>query len=635
MPVPPSAVDRLLPRPHAAEETEERIAWPTRLRLEVEHATAAGLGEILRTPLPELRRSIADVRLGGGADGAEWVRLAITPSAGPTDEAYRLAIAARGITIEAPGASGLLHGLHTLAQWLLIHRDAAAAGLPGLHVTDRPDFGQRGLLLDVSRDRVPRLRELYRLVDRLAAWKLNQLQLYTEHTFAYRGHERVWRGSSPLTAAEIRRLDAYCRARCVQLVPNQNSFGHLHRWLRHRPYRDLAECPEGIEHPFSDRVEPFSLCPLDLRSRELLADLYAQLLPCFTSPLFNVGCDETIDLARCRSAAACRERGRATVYLEFVDAIHRLAARHGRRIQLWADVLLGERIGAEALPEGAIPLVWGYEADHPFASQLAALDPARREVYVCPGTSSWLSFAGRLGNARGNLLAAARAGRDAGAGGMLITDWGDRGHLQPPPVSLPPLAVGAAVAWNADAAPAPDHLAALLDLHAFDRSGDGPAGPLIELAEAWRLPGPRPRNASTLFQLVIESRRPLTHPGYRGLTAAGLERTANAVGHALDRLERSAVPADDDDDPIRHELHWVGRILSFACELGRARLAAGAERPVEELPGPARRHLLALLQPLIEEHARLWQARSRPGGRRDSVRRLQRLERVLQAAREP
>ena len=49
----------------------------------------------------------------------------------------------------------------------------------------------------------------------------------TEHTFAYRNHRAVWEHASPLTAQDILELDAFCRARYIELVPNQNSFGHI------------------------------------------------------------------------------------------------------------------------------------------------------------------------------------------------------------------------------------------------------------------------------------------------------------------------------------------------------------------------------------------------------------------------
>ena len=105
-------------------------------------------------------------------------------------------------------------------------------GVPCLHIEDWPDFPTRGVMIDISRDKVPTMATLYALVDLLASMKINQLQLYTEHTFAYRNHPEAWAEASPMTGEEILALDAYCRARFIQLVPNQNSFGHMERWLK-------------------------------------------------------------------------------------------------------------------------------------------------------------------------------------------------------------------------------------------------------------------------------------------------------------------------------------------------------------------------------------------------------------------
>jgi hypothetical protein len=101
-------------------------------------------------------------------------------------------------------------------------------------------------MIDVSRDKVPTLATLFMLVDLFAELKINQLQLYTEHTFQYANHPDVWRDASPITPAEIRQLDEYCRARFIELVPNQNSFGHMARWLKHPRYAALAEAPDGF-----------------------------------------------------------------------------------------------------------------------------------------------------------------------------------------------------------------------------------------------------------------------------------------------------------------------------------------------------------------------------------------------------
>ena len=106
-------------------------------------------------------------------------------------------------------------------------------------------FEHRAYMLDISRDRVPTMETLKLIVDILARYRYNQLQLYTEHTFQYEGHEEVWEDSSPMTPREIAKLQAYCQVQGVELVPNQNSFGHMERWLVHPKYNSLARFPKG------------------------------------------------------------------------------------------------------------------------------------------------------------------------------------------------------------------------------------------------------------------------------------------------------------------------------------------------------------------------------------------------------
>src|SRR5438874_1755179 len=168
----------------------------------------------------------------------------------PHSQGYEIEIAPAGIHISAASPEGAFYAAQTLAQILREHPDSL---LPCLQIEDRPDFRARGVMLDVSRDKVPTMATLFALVDQFAALKLNQLQLYTEHTFAYRSHPDVWAQASPLTGEEILELDQYCRERFIELVPNQNSFGHMERWLKLPGYIDLAECPEGFTFPWGFR----------------------------------------------------------------------------------------------------------------------------------------------------------------------------------------------------------------------------------------------------------------------------------------------------------------------------------------------------------------------------------------------
>src|SRR2546430_8694197 len=159
-------------------------------------------------------------------------------------QGYRLTITADAISLDVADPAGAAYGRITLAG--LTDDD----GLVSLgSVTDWPDVPVRGVMLDISRSKVPTMATLRSIVDRMADLKLNQLQLYMEHTFAYAGHEAVWAEASPMTADEMAELAAYCRARHVELVPNQNCLGHMERWLRHERYRPLAICPDGWTFP--------------------------------------------------------------------------------------------------------------------------------------------------------------------------------------------------------------------------------------------------------------------------------------------------------------------------------------------------------------------------------------------------
>jgi len=603
----------------------------------------------IRLPIEDSRLLTAAQRIRDALEGVDC-ELAVVSEASPTPaeievrldpeqlatpQAYTLEIDRTGACIVASDLAGSVYGMLTLAQLLAASPEAPSENRISLDcvvIEDWPDFEHRGVLLDISRDRVPTMEWLYRWIDLLAGWKINQIQLYMEHTFAYRGHEEVWRHADPLTADEIRRLDAYCLERCIELVPNQNSFGHFHRWLVHEPYRALAECPEGVDHPFNETPEPFSLCAVDPRALDLLADLYDQLLPNFTSSLFNVGLDETFDLGLGRAAAACRERGRKRVYLDYLKAVDRLVELRAHRMQFWADILLENPSVIQELPPSVIPLVWGYEASHPFEEQCEILAESRLEFYVCPGTSSWNSFAGRTTNAYENLRRAALCGRDRGASGYLVTDWGDFGHMQPPSVSFPGLLVGAGCAWNSEVATDLRALrkasADLLDHWAFAAPGSGLGEIVLELGDTYRHCGTEIKNGSILFFLLIFAGESMNLPRYRALTREGLESASADIDSVLTNLS-TIHPSGNEGEVAKRELTWVGRMLSLACRLGRERLALGRDEPVANLAVEVRSELVADLIQLLEEYRSLWLLRSRGGGLSSSVRRLERLLELL------
>ena len=297
-------------------------------------------------------------------------------------------------------------------------------------------------MLDVSRDRVPTLQTLHALVDRLAGWKINQLQLYMEHTFAYAGHEDVWRHADPYTARTCTPSTPTAGRAAWSSSPTRTPWatssggcGSSATGRSPSPPTASTGCSASTGPP-SPSTRP---SPRPSRSSRTCS---ASSCPDCRSRRVHVGMDEPWELQR----RAARRVGPVAARLARASR-----CSPARELLVWGDVpavhpeLLGE------LPDGVTVCEWGYEDNHPFDERAARLADAGVPFWVCPGTSSWMSIAGRVDNMIENVRAAAVAGVAHGAAGLLVTDWGDMGHHQQPWVSDPGFATAAALGWCADA----------------------------------------------------------------------------------------------------------------------------------------------------------------------------------------
>ncbi|HKI79113.1 MAG TPA: family 20 glycosylhydrolase, partial [Ignavibacteriaceae bacterium] len=93
-------------------------------------------------------------------------------------EGYRLHVDKKGIKISANTETGLFYGVQTLLQLLpaeilsnKIIKDKDWK-IPGVEITDKPEFKYRGMHLDVSRHFFPK-EFVKKYIDLLAAYKLN------------------------------------------------------------------------------------------------------------------------------------------------------------------------------------------------------------------------------------------------------------------------------------------------------------------------------------------------------------------------------------------------------------------------------------------------------------------------------
>lgn len=518
-------------------------------------------------------------------------------------EGYKLTVKPEQIEIVASTPAGAFYGACTLAQ-ILRQCDGR---IPCLSINDWPDFADRGVMLDISRDKVPNMETLYHLVDLLADWKINQFQLYTEHTFAYLAHPKVWEHASPMTGEEILALDAYCKSQYIELVPNQNSFGHLERWLKLDDYRPMAEAPNGCDTSWGYFDYPFSLCPGDKRSLPFVKGLFDELLPHFSSSLFNVGCDETVDIGRGRSEKICREKGTGRVYLDFLLEIHKFVQGYGRTMMFWGDIIMHHPELIPEIPKDIIALEWGYEMDHDWKEHCEKFSSAGLPFYICPGTSSWNALVGRGDNAIGNIVGGAREGLKQGATGLLNTEWGDYGHWQPLASSYLGFLIGAMASWNAKA-DVKDNLAENLSLHAFgDRSGVA-GRTWYDLADIYRVFKKRTQNCSVPWQMLF---KPMNDESFiENIEMSEFEAMEKRLGEIEKEFEREKMTFED-TDIVREEFEYAISMLRLSADVGKMRL--GAAKPKD---------FAAKVKDVKDRHDDVWLLRNRPGGMEDSVNKL-------------
>ena len=360
-------------------------------------------------------------------------------------QGYSMDIKSEKVVIEYSNKQGLYYALVSLK----VLAKNYSGKIPCVNIEDSPDLAVRGLMLDISRDKVPTKETLMGILQLLADLKYNHFELYVEgFSFAYPSFKNLWEGKeTPVTGEEIQALDTFCRAHFIDFVPNQNSLGHMMAWLATDQFKDLAECPNGYKIMGLANMKG-TMDPTDPRSIGLVTKMTDDLLPNFTSPNFNVNLDEPFELGKGKSKEMCREKGEGQVYLDYALKMHDMLAGKNRKMMMWGDIVLRHPELISKIPKDITLLDWGYESSYPYERHGMLLQKSGLNYMVCPGTSSWTTITGRTDNMLANIELAVKSGVKYGARGMLLTDWGDMGHWQYLPVSYAGYTAGATFSWN-------------------------------------------------------------------------------------------------------------------------------------------------------------------------------------------
>ncbi|HVF67738.1 MAG TPA: beta-N-acetylhexosaminidase [Pyrinomonadaceae bacterium] len=372
-----------------------------------------------------------------------------------SDEGYVLTADARGVVVAGKTAAGTFYGLQTLKQ--LVRGEGAKARVQGVRINDWPAMRWRAVSDDISRGPVPTLEYFKRQIRTEAMFKLNMHSLYMEHVLRYDSHPLIAPDGGALTPAEVRELVAYARRYHVELVPEQQTFGHMHKALKLEKYNELSEVPYGDV-----------MTPKDEGTYKLVADMYKELDPLFPGEFFHIGADETFELGRGRAAEDVKARGIGPVYFDHLKRVRELLQPYKRRLMFWGDIALNHPDLLPSVPRDMIAMNWDYSPKPSYEARIGLFKKAGLEQFVCPGVQSWNQIFPNTDAATVNVVNFVRDGQRAGALGMMNTQWDDDGESLFE-MDWHGVVLGAAASWQ-DLRDAQTDTQAVID--GFDRDFD-------------------------------------------------------------------------------------------------------------------------------------------------------------------
>ena len=600
---------RLVPFPKQIELREGNFSLDRGLTLETPNHAAALLGQLINQELQRAGLPAATVRPVEAGDYC-YFRLAAEPGSTETkprfrdeaaEEDYVLAVRPGEVFCASPGQAGLFHGVQTLLQ--LIRANRCQGGLPCLDIQDWPSLEWRCFQDDMTRGPSSTLDTLKFEVALGAHLKMNLFTYYMEYQYAFKKHPLIGPADGSLEPDDLRALVDYAKRYHVDVLGNQQSFGHFGRILKHDEYAHLRETPS-------------LLCPVKEESYQLLDDIYSEVCPLLPFPFFNVCCDETWGLGTGPSKELADQIGVGGVYVGHIRRVYDLLKdKYQKRMMMWGDIILQHPDHLKEIPKDTIMLTWGYGARVSFEDQIIPFAESGYEFFVCPGVNNWSRILPDFGVTTLNIHNFIRDGAKHGAIGMLNTAWEDDGEALNAP-KWHGYAWGAECAWNASTT-APEDFNCRIGAVLFGE-GEDHFGRAIELlAESHRMPGMQGMNNRRFWQ---DDFKPQRSPATIRKSADSL---LSVVSPAIEHLRACKEQATVNKELLDYflfgarRMELIGRRMLDGLEAARLYTLACDSSPQEAMPLLKQVEALVLEnrdahENLGREFEALWLAESKP-----------------------
>jgi hexosaminidase len=418
----------------SAQSSIKLIPMPREIHATGDEALTHGVGIFCMAPCAVEDRFAADdltaSLLARGIVGSaravaiELARASAHPEVKFTDEmraeGYVITKIGKTLTVIGDSAAGVFYGAQTVKQ--LIEGNGESAVLHEANVRDWPAMKYRGLDDDLSRGPVTTLEFQKHLIRTLAAYKVNLYSPYFEHTQQYASNSLMAPPGGSVSAAEARELVEYARLYHIDVVAEQEAFGHLHHNLTWEQYQPLAETHHGAV-----------LAPGQPGSIALIKQMFTELAALYPGPFLHIGADETVDLGLGQTKADVDARGLGAVYLDFLQRIVAELKPLNRRFLFWGDIAQDSPDLLKDLPrsfkDSTIAVAWVYTPEaRGYDRFLTPFTNAGMETWVAPSVNNFRKVYPNNNYALANIQRFTADGQRLGSTGQLNTIWNDDGE---------------------------------------------------------------------------------------------------------------------------------------------------------------------------------------------------------------
>ncbi|MBS1531592.1 MAG: beta-N-acetylhexosaminidase [Bacteroidetes bacterium] len=280
-------------------------------------------------------------------------------------------------------------------------------------------FKVRGFHLDLRIQVMP-MPALKAFAKKLSDEGMNTLIMEWEGTYPFASHPLI-PNRYAYTKAEIIDFVKYCNGLGIDVIPLQQSFGHVEYILRNERYKDLRE----------DQKDYSQVCPLQTTQDSLLfSDLYRELASTHTSKYIHIGGDETYLLGhdeRCRKKVA--EVGKSRLYIDYIRMLCNIVIKMGKIPVMWADIAMKYPEAIKLLPKETVLVDWNYGWSMNNFGDHQKLMESGLEIWGAPSIRSYPDnyFLTQWEKHFNNIKNFVPACRELGYKGMIMTSWSTSG----------------------------------------------------------------------------------------------------------------------------------------------------------------------------------------------------------------